>query len=96
MIRRCWPLLGLQLACDDTIFGGSHEVTGAGWSAVEEIFAAECNACHGPGTAATFGNLDLETDPWAIWWEYLPRNHPMGLHCWSIGQPSGQRLVGQS
>jgi len=51
------------MGCDDTVFGGSHEVTGSGWDAVVEIFAAECNACHGPGTAATFGNLDLETDP---------------------------------
>jgi hypothetical protein len=53
----------LAIGCDDASFGGSHEVTGSGFEAVVEVFNAECTACHNPATAASFGDLDLETDP---------------------------------
>jgi hypothetical protein len=56
------------LACDDTIFAngtGGEAVTGDTYEDVETVFANNCTSCHNPTGAATFGGLDLQTDPCA-------------------------------
>lgn len=61
VIALAWALGG----CDDELFGkpGGGEPVATdleGFCAVQAVFAARCNACH--GTSAT-GGLDLATDP---------------------------------